>query len=183
MDAPGAVWDACGLLNLMATERPSEILTALNWPSGVVREVRTEEVLYLRPPPDEEPNVNLVEADLAPLIDQGLLTEIHLSLEEQDHFVTLASYIDDGEARTLSVAANRGLAVVTDDRAAMRVARGAGLNLEIITTPDWLMLWAEHSSLDVGELRDALRSIMLRGRYSPRRSHPLHEWWQRNSSE
>ncbi len=150
----GLIWDACTLLNLIATKRESEILTALACPSYVVREVREREILYLRPLPEEDPQGELIKVDLEPLFSAGVLQEVELTEEERRLFVMFASEMDDGEARSTAVAVQRGWRLVTDDKVSLRIAREYSPAIPTLTTPEWVKAWAETASVKKETLSD-----------------------------
>jgi hypothetical protein len=143
----------------------------------VVAELLAAEVLYLRPLPEEDPQGKLVPVDLSPLFTAGLLQEVTLTAAEEALFVRYAQEVDDGEARTAAVAISRGLRVVTDDRAALRLLRGLEPPPPVVTTPEWLKLWAEVGEVPAEAVGGVLRRVELCARYRPRRLHPLHDWW------
>lgn len=180
IDAPGFAWDSCTLLNLVATGRETEILNALPCPSCVVRDVREQEVLYIRSLPEDDPARGLVAVDLSALIVSSALLEEELTSEEQVTFVKFATQMDDGEARTLSLARHRRLWVMTDDRVSLRVAREEGIMS--LTTPEWIKLWADNALPSAERVADALRRIEMCASYAPRRSHPLRGWWDGHRS-
>lgn len=171
------IWDGCGLLNLAATTRAGEILTALDCPCLVVAEVLAQEVLYLRPLPEEDPHGSLVPIDLSELFEAGLLQQIRLTASEQELFVEYARHVDDGEAGTAAAAVARGLRVATDDRAAIRLLRGLQVPPPVVTTPEWLKHWADTVPVDAAALGSVLRRVELCSRYHPGRKYPLHDWW------
>lgn len=177
MSGTPLIWDACGLLNLMATARSGEILAALTTPCVVVREVRTGETLYLRPLPEEDPRGALVLVDPTPLLASGLLQEITLTPEEQELYVEYAAEVDDGEARTAAAAITRGLRIATDDRAAIRFVSALSPAPGVLTTPDWLKQWADTAQPDPVVLGAVLRRVEVCARYRPRKLHPLYDWW------
>ena len=179
--APGLVWDACSLLNLVATRRASDILTVFGCPSYVVKQVREGEVRYLRPLPEEDRQGTLVTVDLAPLFDVGAFQQVELEVAEQALFVDFATAIDDGEARSLAVAVQRGLWLVTDDRACLRLAREYPTPVPTITTPDLMKYWSEQASVDTATLTETIRRIQICANYHPRRVHPLNSWWVANA--
>lgn len=175
---PGMVWDACTMLNLMATGRASEILTALDSPSYIVQEVRAGEVFSLRPLPEEDPKGTLVPVDLAPLIESGILQEIAMSPAEQATFVAFAAEVDDGEARSSAVAVHRGLTLVTDDKASIRHVQALVPPLTVLMTIDWVKMWVDKQDVDKATLGAVLRRIEICAHYRPRRNHPLKAWWE-----
>ncbi|MCX6378356.1 MAG: hypothetical protein NT023_02605 [Armatimonadetes bacterium] len=177
----GLIWDACTLLNLIATKRASEILTALASPSYVVREVREREVLYLRPLPEDDPQGKLIKVDLEPLFSTGVLQEVEMTEEEQRLFVMFASEMDDGEARSTAVAVQRGWRLVTDDKVSLRIAREYSPAIPTLTTPEWVKAWAEKAPAKKETLSETLRRIEACANYTPRRLHSLKAWWEANT--
>ena len=175
--ASGILWDACDLLNLIATDRASEILPVFGCPSYVVKEVRLGEVFYLRPLPEEDPTGGLVPVEVTPLLNAGLLTEIELDASEQTLFVTYATVVDDGEARTAAVAAHRGFWMMTDDRPMLRLARGLSPPVPVLTTPEWLKHWVDTSGIASDALGEVIRRIEVCAHFVPRRAHLLKAWW------
>ena len=176
--APGLVWDACALLNLMATGCAEMILPAFECQSHVVRDVRTAEVLYLRPLPEETGPKQLIAADVAALLASGLLMDVELLEDEQAAFVAFAYEMDDGEARSAAVAAHREFWLVTDDRVSLRAAAASTPVIVTRTTPDWVRFYAETSGLDDTALAALLKRIQVCASYFPRRVHPLCAWWE-----
>lgn len=179
----GIVWDACALLNLMATRYERQVLASFGCQSYVVREVLKGEVLYLRPLPEEDSSGSLVTVDTASIIQTGMLEEITLTAEEQADFITFASQMDDGEARSAAVALRRGWKLVTDDRISLRVAGGNMPIIQTMTTPEYIKHWADHASVDERTLSQVLRRIELCASYRPRRQHLLRNWWDKYRME
>ncbi len=180
-DATGLVWDACALLNLVATRYAAQILGVFGCPSFIVRQVREGEVLYLRPLPEEDPQGNLVPVDVTDLLKAGALQEVELIGAEQATFIVFAAEMDDGEAQSAAVAAHRGWWLVTDDRVSLRAAREYTPSIPTITTPEWVKRWAEKASVDQKRLAEVLRRIRICSDYYPRRMHPLKDWWDANA--
>lgn len=173
--ARGFCWDACCALNLIATRRAADILSALNAPSYIVREVLEAEVLTLRALPEDDLAQPLITADLSPVIASGALQLVTLSAEEQVTFTAFASEMDDGEARSAAVAHHRGICLVTDDRVSLRVADAHAVRT--LTTPEWVQRWTVTAKPDTKALHDCLYRIEVCARYRPRRLHPLYAWW------
>jgi len=177
---PGLSWDACTLLNLLATRQEVQILTALGCPSYVVTEVWQGEVLSLRPLPEEDPQGNLITADTSGLLHSGHLIEVSMTLDEQRTFVEFASQMDDGEARSAAIAVHRRLHLVTDDRISLREAQAHLPAIPTMTTPDFMKQWADQASVNRQTLAEALRRIEVCATYRPRRLHPLWTWWDQH---
>jgi hypothetical protein len=176
------VWDGCGLLNLAATTRAEEVLRSLGRESSVVAEVLEREALYLRPLPEEDASGTVVPTDVSRLVEMRALAVVTLTPAEIELFVRLAEQVDDGEARTIAVAWSRGLRLVTDDRAALRVWRELGARAPGLTTPEWVRLWSEACGSAPEVIGGVLRRIEVCARYRPRHTHPLYEWWEANVS-
>jgi D-alanyl-D-alanine dipeptidase len=177
---PGLAWDACTLLNLLATRQETQILSALECPSYVVAEVRQGEVLSLRPLPEEDPQGRLMTADTTSLLHSGRLVEVSLAADELALFVEFASQMDDGESRSAAIAVRLGLHLVTDDRVSLRIAHAHLPAIPTITTPDFVKHWADQASVDRHTLAEALRRIEICATYRPRRLHPLRAWWDQH---
>ncbi len=178
MSRAGLIWDACTLLNLAASGRIEVILASIGCKNFVVKEVRVEEVLYLRPLPEEDPRGELVSFDLLPLLEAGLLEDCELTADEQETFVRFAGRIDDGEAKTAAVALHRGYRVATDDRSALRLLGALTPPISTWTTLQWLKRWADQEQVGSEEMRAVLRNIRIRSNYRPRNRDPLYDWWE-----
>ena len=169
------IWDACSLLNLLATDRAADILLRLERPCYVAGVVWRKEALYLRPLQPERQH-ELDRVDVNPLVEAGLLIQVDLFPDENTLYVEFAAQIDDGESQSLAIAVDRGGVLATDDRIARRVALALSPPVQVITTPEWLRYWAGGvPSLDV---RDAVQRISKRARYTVRKSDDNFEWWQ-----
>jgi hypothetical protein len=175
----GIVWDACGLLNLVATGREEEILGSLRCPSCVVRQVRIGEVLYLRPLPEEDQSGAraLLPIGLMHLLDSGLLQDMDLDEAEQATFVQFAAVVDDGEAKSAAAAMHRGMSLATDDRATIRLLATLPTPVPALTTLEWVKLWADQSAASAAEPGELIRRIEIRANFLPPRVHPLRGWW------
>jgi hypothetical protein len=174
----GLVWDACCVLNLAATNRASDILASFSRPSYVVKEVYRNEVISLRPLPEEDPTGKQVPVDLTPLFSSGLLQEIELTQIERIRFAILSEDINDGEARSAAAALERNLSLVTDDRSAINHLSLNYKNLIIYRTPDWVNRWSSFLNISEDELKDVIRRIRKCARYDAPSDHPLKKWWQ-----
>lgn len=179
IDPAGYAWDACCLLNLLATDRAEEILRSLGAQSYVVRQVLEAEVLGLRAMPQDDPAQPMTPVDVEPLLASGALQSVDLTGDERATFSLFAAALDDGEARTAALAWRRKLYLVTDDRLSLRAAGDS--SIRTLTTPDWVKRWSERATASADDLSDCLRRIQLRASYRPRRAHALYAWWQANS--
>lgn len=171
-DSGGIAIDACCVLNLAgAGVNAVDVADALGLALVVVEQV-VSEALWVEDLVDGEPVRTPVDLD-APAF--AALTRVSLADDELALYVTLARDVDDGEAATLAVARMRGLAVMTDDRKARRVAQEQGL--AVLGTAEVLRRASEHLSAsreDVGEMLDR---VQRRSRFRPRRGDPEAEWW------
>ncbi len=174
------VWDTCSLVNLIASRRAAQILKVLNSGARIVREVLAQEVLYVRPLPEEDATVTLRQAQdaVTELRGASLLTVVDLNESETSLFVKLATEIDDGEARTLAIAASRNWCAATDDRPALRTARNLTPPIVTITTPEWVRQWADSSGADVESVKSVVRNIELCARFTAPRNSPQFDWWK-----
>jgi hypothetical protein len=169
----GLIWDACALLNLLATGREADILGALPGPHHATA-IALRETHKLRcPEPGEYETVTL-----APLVERGRLVVVTPSDQEIGRFVELAAELDDGEAMALAVAGCRALRLVTDDRKAITTAANCVPPVACLTTAEWMREWATRSRPSLGELADALLRIETRACYAPRATDPLAPWWR-----
>jgi predicted nucleic acid-binding protein len=100
-----------------------------------------------------------------------------LSDDETIKSVQYALEVDDGEAETLGIAANRGLAVLSDDRAAARIASRDGIAIETIL--DLIFAWSSGRSAD--EIRDVLLDLTNRANFRPPKKHPYSAWFAAHS--
>ena len=120
------------------------------------------------------------------LIDEELLSleavafsAIDLSAPEIALSVQFAANVDDGEAETLAVATSRGLDVLTDDIAGLRLAKS--LKIRVVTTLDLVQQWA--AAVDANTVANALKSLRLRANYAVPRSHHLAQWYAEHLTE
>lgn len=115
-----------------------------------------------------------VRIDVSLCRSYGLdIATVRPSRTEAAFFVELAGEIDDGEAESLAIARHRGLRFLTDDNAAIRVAGEIGVRT--VSILDLLQAWSADASPE--ELCKAARSLFLRGRFAPPKTHPLASWY------
>lgn len=169
-EASWQIADASVWINLAATGRCAEILTALGTPIAIVD-------VALRELQRGSSNGHIVLAHLEPLIRSGQVQVISMISEDEDEFLGLvaggtAETLDDGEASTLVVAARlRGTALI-DERKATAIAKQRFPTLDLRSTTDLLFATLPDEGGNAGPLADALYSA-LRG---ARMRVPLH--WQ-----
>jgi hypothetical protein len=172
------ILDACCLINLFATGRIEEILTALPFRCATSRYVATREVLAVaREPVEGGP---LQREVLAPETVERFdhLAVLDLATEQEIFdFVRFAAELDDGEASVCALALARGGAVATDDRKALRVLGREAPPVPAIQTPELLYDWARLSKAPQAEVAEVLRAIKRRARFYPRRDAPRFAWW------
>lgn len=169
---PTLVLDACCLINLCVSGRLAELIQALQVPVSVSRVVWEQEVPTLRLVGVEPPST----AETA--IKKGLLEVAEFQGSEVDTFVEFAAELgDDGEAATCAIAFERGWAVGTDDKAAIRFVERRSSHSQIITTPELVKHWADIAIPPPATVQEVLSKICDVGRYSPPRAHPLWPWW------
>lgn len=167
--------DTCCILNLYATSRMGEILSALPERFMVAAAVLRES-LYIRdlPGPEEQQAV-----DLTQIIASGLLATARPDTEaEITLLVSFAEHLGDGEAATCALAVSRGGSVATDDRKAIRLLGSLDPPVRFLTTPFLLERWCSLQALPRQEIRKALHDVERRASFRPRASDPLCAWWK-----
>ncbi len=167
--------DSSVLLNLLATDSLGNIAVANGWQWAICPVVR-EESRKLRDPVSDE----MVLTDLTPLVSTGVLQVLDLSGEaEQLCYVEQSMLVDDGEAMSIAIAAQRGFELAMDDKQAANHARRSFPRLRLWSTPEIIQQWAAAAKVEPKRLRNALQLIESRARYFPPKAHPLAEWWRR----
>jgi len=140
---PAVILDACGTLNLYASGRFVQILTALDHEWYVPAAVEKESQQYRQPDPADAEKLIVLPIDLIPAIDGGVLNRCDCENDaERDLYVELAARIgDDGESMGLAIAKCRGWSVMTDDRKARRIAKELGV--AVMGTAGVIKHWSE----------------------------------------
>jgi predicted nucleic acid-binding protein len=165
--------DACIVINLAATNRLHHVAQALGYTFTLVQQTAAE-VGYLRDTADGD--VILTPIDLT-RYDGECLEVISLTPAEYPRYIELARIVDDGEAATITVAAERAMPLATDDRKARRLC--ADLQVpEPLRTLGILHAFGNATHLPHAELRDLLIKIRDRASYQPPRSDPDRKWWE-----
>jgi len=169
--------DACVLINLLASGRGLEILTASEHKFGICTVVSSESI-YLRAPDASAPPE---EVKLDPFVKSKCLTIYALSGDaEQTLYVDYAADLDDGEAMTLALAFSRGFSMATDDRKARRIfLEEIGDATRLLSTAQILRAWSQKASLTAKELKKLLLEVSQRGRFSPHSGDPNFSWWSK----
>lgn len=171
--APTTLLDACVVINLAASRRPTDILDAVSGPVAVADLVAAESLYVQRGGPGDDAK-EPEPIDLAPLIASGRLSVLTATDAELDTFVDFLADLDEGEAMTLALAVHRGFVVATDDR---RVTRSLAGRAPLRSTLDLVKDWADREAAPPHLLRTVLTDIRERGTYHPGRTHPLRGWW------
>ncbi|NJN46332.1 MAG: hypothetical protein HC808_07490 [Candidatus Competibacteraceae bacterium] len=170
------ILDACCIINLHASGKIVDILSAMPVPIVMSETVRRFELLSFQ-------KLDALSASPAgnfqTAIDGGLITVADFETEEERaNFVNYAAVLgDDGEAATFAIAAARGYAIATDDRKAFNFAAQELPHLPLINTPHLVKQWVDNSDTRGQEHREVLRNIRQYGRYLPPKTHSLYAWW------
>lgn len=164
--------DACCAINLFATPYAGEILATFPQPIAIAQFVIERELLSL---------AALLSSDTSSLSEQlakAGITIVTLQEAEEEQFLVFASQLDDGEVITAAIAMSRNWTIATDDRRVPSVLAKAGSVMRVVTTPELVKHWAEHTQADGVLLRSVLAGIEAKARFHPWRTHPLYAWWQ-----
>lgn len=101
---------------------------------------------------------------------------------ESDHeaglLVQTAQLLDDGEAEGLVLAATRGKAFCSDDAVVHRAAVGLGLTVQIMSTPELLLMWADGDVARQEQLPGIVQRISALAKFVPHRTSPHLAWWK-----
>lgn len=167
--------DTCTLVNLLASGELELLLSSLS-SICMVSEAVSRESLFLRADQENVPHQRIA---LEPLFASGILHACQAeSPEEEARYVSFATELDDGEAMSLAISSVRGYGLATDDRKARRLANEIG-SVPLFSTAEIL-----HSinPLDLTKIREIIRRIESRARYTPHQGTPLHDWWNAHRS-
>jgi predicted nucleic acid-binding protein len=167
--------DACVLINLYATGRVGQIARACGVRLAIVRQVADETFLLRSAAPGAQERTPV---DLRALEAAGDLTVLDLDGAEVATFVRYADRLDDGEAATLAAASHRGLALATDDRAALKLISHELPELSVSRTGELMRTWAESCDAGPREVAVALDAIETRASYIPGPGDPQLAWWR-----
>lgn len=171
------ILDACGTLNLYASDRFVPILTALrhDWylPAAVERETQR----YRQPDPADPDKLIAVPIDLSKAFNSGLLKRCDCEGDEEAGlYVELARRIgDDGESMGLAIAKCREWSVLTDDKKARGIAKELGV--PVLSTPEVMRQWAIVVEPSAEELSVVLEAIERFANYRPGRGAVDYRWW------
>ena len=166
------VLDTCVIINLLATNRVSEIVRTLA-PRCLICSAVSGESLYLRSmQADQGPEV----VDLKQLFDEGAFEKCEIQGDQEEAFyVGYALELDDGEAMSLAIAQSRNFSLATDERKARRVLRENAAGLTVISTTEIVHAWGKDQLEQ--DLITAIHLIRERARFQPPDSDPLARWW------
>jgi len=165
--------DACIAINLAATDRLHHIAGTLDV-TFVLTQQAAAEVTYLR----DVVNGELVSTpiNLGQHTSDGTVQFIDLAPSEYPLYLELASIVDDGEAATIAVAAQRELQLATDDRKARGLCAERHIR-EPLRTLALMHTYTDTARLGPVHVRDLLIKIRNRASFQPSRSDPDHKWW------
>lgn len=166
--------DACVTINVVAAGIDLAELSNASEIRLVMTSVAAAEALWLAP---LEPDGDREIIDVDGLVDSGTLALVELLDDELNQFVSFAREIDDGEAATFAVAANRGLRVATDDRRAQRLAATIDPPIPIVGTTQLLRSWVDASGVPPDRVAEVVRLVERRASYVPRRDDAHFAWW------
>jgi predicted nucleic acid-binding protein len=125
------VLDASAAINLVATQQPWAILTALGFRALVAWQVLGEVV---RCPVTRK----RYDAAKHPFRISPNVEIVTLSAVETEHFIDIAQSVGDGEAASIALALSRGMPLVLDDRRARAVALERDQSVRLIWTTELL---------------------------------------------
>lgn len=177
-ERPLILLDACCLINLFATERIEEILTALPYRFATSRLVATKEVLSIARLTEAEGPLEreVIEPHRLENLENLSLLDL-TSPEETADFVRFAADLDDREASVCALAVSRKGRVATDDRKTLRLLSRTLPEVVTMQTPELLYEWAHLCKIPEVTTRDVLRLVRQRARFYPPRDAPYFEWW------
>ena len=181
-EAPLTLLDACAVVSLYATRRMAEIVRVVSGNVAVADLVAAESQFVFRGGGGDDARER-DPIDLAPLIDNGVLSALSTEVEEElQTFIDLTQVFSrqgrggQGEAMTAALAIHRRCVVVTGDRKATRILTEHRVALR--TSLDLIKTWAEREEIGQEMLQTALVDLRQRGTYEPAQSHPLRGWWE-----
>lgn len=161
--------DACGAINLAALLDLRTEAQQLPFELLVVQQVADEAMFLLEVVDGEYVRVP---------INLGTIRVTELEDGDLELYVRLARGLDDGEAATLAFAYGRQIAVLTDDRKAVRIAGELDPCVPIIGTPELARRWASAGSVAPHDLMRRLVAVESLASFRPRSQDPNFEWWR-----
>jgi predicted nucleic acid-binding protein len=179
-DTPAAtILDACCLLNLHAGGHLADTLEGAGLMFYVSEYVLREEALSLW---TGDTLLDTASGQEAIQRDFSAIMEV-LRVDTDKEAATLMDLvvvdrIGEGEARTIALAAHRGLAVATDDRRARAVLRARFPRIRIFGTPELVYMWATRCGVTEAEIKRVLEAIETVGHYVPGARELYADWWR-----
>ena len=171
--------DACCLINLFGSGHIEDVLELLPYRFATSELVADHEVLTIRGA--EAPDGSSERLALSPrdLEASNRLSVLPIaSDQEKREYVRFAADLDDGEASVCALAVVHGGGVATDDRKALRILGGLGVQVPVFQTPELLFVWAQHSKAPESKVREALLAVGDRASFYPRKGAPRFQWWE-----
>ncbi len=175
---PGPVAiDACSLINLYAASGSIQGLFGLGFKFHLSPVVQRE-ALFVRvggtgPDADQRQPVDIRSAIALGAI---IVTPFSGPAEEQ-LFICFAQSLDDGEAAACALAVSRGIPLLSDDRAAIRLLTRPRYAATVLDTPAIVKYWFDAASVGPPAAGEIIRQIMQRASFTPPANHPLRAWW------
>ena len=168
------ILDASCVISLYASRKMVEILRAVPAGITIAAYVAEEEALRICGSKGYE------KIDLQPMISDGLITIVVLETEaERETVLSIADVVrGQGEAETGAIAIHRKWCMAIDDKRARNLLAERAEDLQLIYTLEIVKHWADSCSIPGAELRSVLKNIRTGGRYQPRRSDLLYDWWK-----
>lgn len=172
------ILDACCLINLYASGQLGEIIRCIPERFAVASYVKEKECLCIYDGPTSNMRKSKKQIDIEQLIQEGRVEIASLvGDKEAIMHINLAFELDDGEAYTGAIAANRRWIVGTDDKRAISIFVKSPYRLQVVSTIELVKKWADKLNPSSDLLRDVLHEIRTRARYEPSNDHPLRSWW------
>ncbi|ATB29663.1 hypothetical protein [Melittangium boletus] len=178
------VADACSALNLLATDRASDFLHALDWTLILHPEVK-QEAQYLRGPPDEEGQPTRLVCDWSALEQAGRVLPpepADLGASFEDAFVGAAVWLTDVDAKAVALAGALALPLLSDDGKVREVFQRLYPALELQATLELIRRASERLGLSPDRVREVLRTLRSKARFAPPRNDPSRDWYEEHLS-
>ena len=174
MASKDIVADACFLLNLLATDRPRDLVLAAD-ASLATTERALREVCYLQV--DGSEGIERVSVDAIEAIGADRLRIEVMFGKAQEEFVRAAQFLRDADASVVALAAAMGKPLATDDGRVCRILREQFGTITRISTLEFLRTASSALNLSESELRHIAAGVRFRGRFDPPRTDPFREWF------